>query len=127
MYGIYVESPRCVDYARALVTGAKRIETRTRNVFKSIDFSQWIAVIRTGRGRTPEVVGFVRMRPGYHCPADRFQDFFSLHCVQPGSKFDTGKQGKWFYDIEDYIELIKPVPVPKDHVNHGRSYTEFTL
>lgn len=127
MYGIYVQSTRAIDYATSLVKGYKRIETRTRDVFKNMDKREPVAIIRTGRGRKPEIVGFVLLMPGYHCPAERFQDFNSYHLVPPGSKYDTDERGKWFYEVYDPVALETPIELPKEHINHGRSYTEFTL
>lgn len=127
MYGIYVQTTRAIDYAAALVGGYKKIETRTRDVLKNMDKSEPVAVIRTGRGHKPEIVGYVNIQPGYHCPADLFQNFNEYHLVPPGSKYDTDERGKWFYDVYDPVKLDEPIELPKDRINHGRSYTEFTL
>ena len=90
MYGIYVQATRAIDYAISLVKGYKRIETRTRDVFKNMDKRDPVAIIRTGRGRKPEIVGFVLLMPGYHCPAERFQDFFQP-CLGRHLEFGDGQ------------------------------------
>lgn len=125
MYGIYIHDDGNLNYAKALVKGIKRVETRARNVLKGIDFNQRIAIIRTRSGHAPEIVGYVKMEPGFHCPASLFHLFDEWHLVGPGSKFDTDERGKWFYTTTWFKELDEPLPLPKERTNHGRSYTEF--
>lgn len=124
MYGIYVQSTRAIDYAIALVSGYKPLESRTRDVFKSLDLSQELAVIRTGRGRKPEIVGYITMEPGYHVTPEQFHRMYAGHLVPPGSKYDTDERGKWLYKVTSWRRLDMPVELP-EHINHGRSYTEF--
>ena len=127
MYGLYVQSTRAIDYAIALVKGYKPYESRTRDVFKSIDLSKKTAIMRTGKGRQPEIVGFVTMDRAFHVTPEEFRKLYVGHLVPPGSKYDTDDRGKWLYKVSSWEELPTPIPVPADRINHGRSYTEFTL
>lgn len=127
MYGIYIADDKATSYALAIVKGFKSIETRTRNVFKGIPEREKVAVIRTRSGHRPEIVGFVKMERGWHCPPELFHLFDSCHLVGPGSKYDTDERGKWFYTIHWREELEHPIELPATRINHGRSYTEFTL
>ena len=127
MYGIYVQTTRAIDYAAALVKGYKPLESRPRDVFKSIDLHQKTAVIRTGKGRKPEIVGFVTMERGYRVTADEFRRLYVGHLVPPGSKYDTDERGKWLYKVTSFEALDTPIELPANRINHGRSYTEFTL
>ena len=127
MFGIYVQATRAQDYAAAIVGGYKSFESRTRNVFRSIDLGEKIAIIRTGRGKKPEIVGFATMEPGFHVSPEEFRRMFCGHLVPPGSKFDTDERGKWLYKVTSWEKLDEPIELPKDRTNHGRSYTEFTL
>lgn len=127
MYGLYVQTTRAIDYATALVKGYKAAESRTRDVFKSIDLTQKTAIIRTGKGRKPEIVGFVTMEQGYHVTADEFRKAWAAHLVPPGSKYDSDERGKWLYKVTTWEALETPIELPADRINHGRSYTEFTL
>lgn len=124
MIGIYVQSTRAIDYALALVSGYKRMESRTRDVFKSIDLSEEVAVIRTGRG-VPQIVGYITMERGFHVTPDEFRQLWQEHCVPAGSKYDTDERGKWLYRVTSCRKLDQPMPLPTERVNHGRSYTEF--
>lgn len=125
MYGIYVHNDGAYSYARALVKGLKTIETRTRDVFKHIAWwGQKLAVIETGNGE-PTIVGYVILNPGYPVKAELFHNYDAQHHVPAGSKYDTGEQGKWFYEVTWCEELDEPRPLPENRINHGRSYTEF--
>lgn len=53
-----------------------------------------------------------------------FQQLFSKHLVPPGSKFDCHGAGKWCYTMTR-AEPCEPYELPKNRINHGRSYTEF--
>ena len=124
MYGIYIADDGRTNYAGLIAKGIKLMETRRRDVFKSLPEFEKLALIRTRRGHKPEIVGYVRMQRGYHCPADLFHLFDSSHMVKPGSKYDTDEHGKYLYLFTWCEELPEPLPLP-EHINHGRSYTEF--
>jgi hypothetical protein len=126
MYGIYVHIDGHMNYARALVHSNKTIETRSRDVFKSIPPREKVAVIETGKGE-PMIVGYIKMDRGFHCPAEQFHLYDLWHLVKPGSRYDTTERGKWLYPVHWAQALDEPVPLPANHINHGRSYTEFTL
>lgn len=124
MYGIYVRATSGIDYAKALVGGYKAYESRTRDVFKSLDLPQEVAVIRTRSGHQPEIVGYITLEPGFHVSREEFRKLWAGHLVPPGSRFDSDDRGKWLYKATSWRELATPQQVP-DHINHGRSFTEF--
>lgn len=123
MYGIYVSDNGCVHYASAIVSGAKQVETRSRNMLKAL-VGQRVAIIRTRPGRKPCVVGYATIGKATFCPSADFQKYFHLHCVQPGSRYDCHGAGKWFYWMEA-PEVCTPYELPPEKVNHGRSWCEF--
>ena len=60
MYAIYVKSSRSIPYAVAIAKGYKTLETRTRDVFKSMFQDRdtvRVAIVETMRS-TPIIIGF---------------------------------------------------------------------
>lgn len=130
MFAIYIESTRAIPYAAAIVEGFKTMETRKRDVFKSIfeynNTAAIVAVIQTGRGKAPEVIGYITLHKGRKIWADQFQskENFEKHLIPPGSKYDIGNAAfKWAYECSNATPC-KPYPVPENKINHGRSYCE---
>ena len=132
MYGIYVKSTRGIPYAIAIAKGYKTLETRTRDVFKSIfkdHDTERVAIIETMRS-TPIIIGFCTLHRGQKVDRETFHtdEYFNKHLVPPGSKFDVGnREFKWCYECSDAELLDRPVFLPKDIINHGRSYCEFNF
>lgn len=132
MYGIYVKSTRSTPYAAAIAKGYKTLETRTRDVFKSMfkdRDTERVAIIETMRG-TPIIIGFCTLHRGQKVDRDTFHtdEYFNRHCVPFGSKYDVGsREFKWCYECSDAELLDRPVFLPKDIINHGRSYCEFNF
>lgn len=124
MYGIFVNERGCIPYPFLLVCGYKTIETRNKNMLSAL-VGKRVAVIRTGRGRTPTVIGYVTITGSTFCKAEDFDKYFNQHCVQPGSAYaPQNGRGKWFYFCSD-AETCDHFPLPKDAVRHGRSWCEF--
>ena len=123
MKGIFVNENGCIPYAEAIVNGYKTIETRSRNMLSAC-VGENVAVIRTRRGRKPEIVGFVDIVSSEFCHADEFDKYFNQHCVPPQSKYACHGKGKWFYHLEN-AEAFFPQPLPSSAVRHGRSWCEF--
>lgn len=121
--GMFVNEDGGVRYAWAIVHGNKKAETRTRDMLKRL-VGQRVAVIRTRRGKNPEVVGFVTITRKEFVKKEDFAGLFNLHLVPPGSGRDCTRSGKWFYYLED-PEPCDPYPLPADAVRHGRSWCEF--
>lgn len=119
MFGIYVKNTREMEYAKAIVNNYKPMETRSRNVFKSI-IGEHVAVITKGY-----IIGYVTIESVKHYNQAEFRKMFMAHLVPPGSRYDSTEQGKYCYLLSNPVALEKPIPVPKDRINHGRSYCEF--
>lgn len=122
MYGIFVNNDG-IRYADAIVGGYKTIETRNRNMLRSL-VGERVAVVSTSRKRKPLIVGYVDIGDAYFCPAEEFDRFRDMTLIQPGSRFDANKRGKWFYDLWN-AERCDPYPLPSDAVRHGLSWCEF--
>lgn len=123
MYGIYVENTAGIPYANSIVYGYKRIETRNRNTLKNL-LEKRVAIIRKEKNKKPMVIGYVTIAYITHCTAEEFPLYFTFHCVPPGSKYDSGKNGKYLYWLEQ-PEPCKPYTLPETRVMHGRAYCEF--
>ena len=123
MYGIFVNS-RGVPYALAIAGGYKRAETRARDMLRRL-IGQRVAVIETGKGKAPAVVGYVTITGAEFIPADKFDSYRELTLIPPGSRYDCHGRGKWLYYLAG-AELCQRYELPADAVRHGRSYCEFT-
>jgi len=123
MHAIYVRSTRSIRYAIALVQGYKVMETRTRNVLKSL-IGKRVAVIETGRGKSM-IVGYINIDKYEYIEKEQFDKMYMFHCVPAGSKYDCKKgSGKYCYWVSNPIPC-EPYPVPENAVKHGRSWCEF--
>ena len=125
MKGMFVNSDGCVPYAEAIVSGAKVIETRSRDTLWRLD-GERVAVIRTRRGKAPTIIGYVTINGRMWCEARNFGAWRNGHLIPEGSKYDAGNRGKWLYFLDD-PEECKPYPLPADAVRHGRSWAEFAI
>lgn len=132
MIGIYVNSAKSINYAEAIVKGYKTIETRTRDVFKSLfKESDTIrcGIIDTSR-KVPMLVGYVTLHKGYKVYRDEFRTdkYYNKHLIPEGSKYDIkpGASFKWCYEITDAHSLWTfPQELPGNIIRHGRSFCEF--
>ena len=123
MYGIFVNENGCVPYPFAIVARYKTIETRNKNMLSAL-VGKRVAVIRTGRGKVPTIIGEVDIVRSAFCPAADFDKYYDQHLVQPGSKYACHSRGKWFY----FLENAKPCDhyaLPSSAIRHGRSWCEF--
>lgn len=123
MYGIFVNSDGCVPYADAIVSGAKPIETRNKDMLSNL-VGKRVAVVRTRRGKNPTIVGYVRIKSKLFVNAKAFEVFRDATLIPVGSKYDCHGKGKWLYYLED-AEKCLPYPLPESAVRHGRSWCEF--
>lgn len=122
MYGVYVNENGCIRYARMIVSGYKPIETRTRNMLKSL-IGERVAIVRTRRGKNPMVVGYATIdRAVFHTKAE-LENMRNLTLIPEGSAYDCKRTGKWCYYMVG-AEECEPYPLP-ERINHGRSYCEF--
>jgi len=123
MKGIFVNSTQGTDYARAIVTGRKTIETRNRDMLKDL-VGDTVAVIRTYNGKRPKVIGYASIVDHFFCDADLFQMLRGQHLVPEGSKYDCTDRGKHCYVI-GFCEECDPFDLPASAVRHGRSWCEY--
>ncbi len=123
MFGIFVNSDGCIPYADAIVSGAKTIETRSRDMLSSL-VGKRVAVVRTKRGKNPTIVGYVRIKSKLFVNASAFEVFREYALIPVGSKYDVHGKGKWLYMLEEAEECV-PYSLPKSAVRHGRSWAEF--
>lgn len=123
MYGIFVNENGGVPYARAIAQGIKPIETRSRNMLKSL-VGQRVAIIRTGRHKKPTIIGYADMVRWEFCPCTLWEMYRAETLVPVGSKYDCRGRGKYFYFFEN-AEKCEPYELPADAIRHGRSYAEF--
>lgn len=121
MYGIYINCSRA-PFVSLILARVKSYETRPRDMLRAL-IGERVAIIETGRGPATikgyatitraETVGYSNARA-----RKAAQIIGTPYDVRPGGK-------KVFYSLTD-VEAVAPYPVPADHVNHGRSYTEFS-
>lgn len=123
MKGIFVADNGCTRYASAIVSGAKQIETRSRNMLSAL-VGERVAIIRTRKHCKPQIVGYATIVKSSFCSSVDFQKYFFLHCVQPGSQYDCAGKGKWFYWMKS-PEPCCPYDLPATAIRHGRSWCEF--
>ena len=122
MYGIYVNENGCVPYAKAIVQRYKPIETRNRNMLKSL-IGERVAVVRTKRGKQPMVVGHATIFKTEFHTQEELDTMRNMTLIPEGSQYDCKGKGKWCYYMVD-AEECEPYPLP-ERINHGRSYCEF--
>lgn len=123
MSGIFVNENGCVRYADAIVKGIKTIETRNRNMLKSL-VGKRVAIVRTRRGKLPMVVGYADIVDSFFCPINLYEQYRDQTLVPVGSSYDVHGKGKWFYFM-DNAEKCDPFPLPQDSVRHGMSWCEY--
>lgn len=107
-------------FAYWIASREKWIETRSRNMLRQL-VGERVAVVRTKRGQTPMVIGYVFICGGSF--EKHPEDYRHLTMIPEGSKYDT-KEGRWFYALA-FAEECKPYPLPAEAVRHGRSWCEF--
>ena len=123
MKGIFVNSNGCVPYAMAIVTRIKPIETRSRDMLKSL-VGERVAIIETRRNKKPMIVGYATITGKEFCKAEDFRKYYDLHLVPEGSSYDCHGKGKWFYYMAD-AETCEPYALPGNATRHGFSWAEF--
>ena len=123
MKGIFVNADGPVDYAEAIVSGRKIIETRSRDMLKNLVHER-VAIVRTRRGKKPEVVGHAFIMGKMFLSADTLEIDRNFTLIPKGSKYDCTGKGKWGYFLEDATPCY-PYPLPDNAVRHGLSWCEF--
>ena len=119
--GIFINEDGCIRYAEAIVSGIKKVETRSRNMLKNL-VGERVAIVRTRRGKSPVVVGYAYITAAWKYDAEQMNNIRSFTLIPVGSKFDTG--ARWCYWMSS-AEKCDPYPLPKNAVRHGRSWCEW--
>jgi predicted transcriptional regulator len=112
-----------LTYVEAIMAGIKTIETRSKNMLRSL-VGERVAVVSTGRGRKPMVVGTVYISDAEFIEADIWDMYREDTLIPYGSKYDNKGKGKWGYILEDAQEC-EAFPLPANAIRHGRSWCEF--
>ena len=122
MYGIYINCDHDPFIALILLR-MKRDETRPRDVFKTI-LGERVALIESGKNGKPAMIrGYATIGTPRRVSYDDTRARKAAHIM--GTPYDITPGGyKVFYPMIN-PRRCKPYPLPADHVNHGRSYTEF--
>lgn len=123
MYGIFVNADGSVDYADAIVSRKKKVETRKRNMLKPL-YGKRVAIVKTKRNTKPTVVGYATITCMFHYPKEYLDNIRDHTLIPEGSRYDSDENGKWCYWMS-WAEKCKPFLLPADAVRHGRSWCEF--
>lgn len=123
MKAMFVNEDGGVHYALAIVRGYKPWETRTKNMLSQL-IGERVAVVRTRRGKTPTVIGYVTVRDSRHFNGKYLDENRDKTLIPKGSKYDVNGWAKWVYILED-PEPCEPYPLPENAIRHGRSWCEF--
>lgn len=123
MKAMFVNEDGGIRYAQAIVQGYKPIETRKKNMLSAL-VGERVAVVRTRRGKSPSVVGFVDVVGSAHRNGKWMNENRDKTLIPPGSKYDCGSWAKWCYFLEN-PEACEPFPLPDTAIRHGRSWCEF--
>ena len=134
MKGFFINNDECLKletwagrfettYVKEIMVGFKTIETRSKNMLRSL-VGERVAVVSTGRGRKPMVVGTVCISDVKWIPAHLWDMYREDTLIPRGSKYDNNGSGKWGYILEGPQEC-EPYPLPANAIRHGRSWCEF--
>jgi len=121
MKGIFVNEDGCIRYAEAIVSGIKKVETRSRNMLRNL-VGERVAIVRTRRGKSPVIVGYADITAVWKYDAEQMNNIRKFTLIPSGSKYDTGS--RWCYWMSR-AEKCNPYPLPKNAVRHGRSWCEW--
>jgi len=125
MIGIYVHNSIGIPYADAIVEGGKTVETRTRDVLGRF-VGKTVAIVRTRDRHPADIVGIVHISHKKFCTKEELDGMRDKTCIPPGSKFDCDGRGKWCYFLDEYMRLLKPIPLSEVKiVKRNMSWVEF--
>lgn len=118
---MFVHQTVAVPYADAIAAALKPIETRTRNVLRSL-IGQRVAIARTRSGHPAEIVGYVTVTAATWATAAELDTMRNLTLIPKGSRYDCTGAGKWCYHLAD-AESRDPIRLDTLHiVRKNRSY-----
>lgn len=121
MTGIYINCKER-DFVGMILAGNKAHETRTRNMLKNV-VGERVALIETGTHKQPYIRGYATIASATKVVYNDIAARKAAGIYK--TSYDIKEGGyKWFYLLEDVI-MVRPYALPKEHINHGRSYTTF--
>jgi len=121
MRGIYINCKER-DFIDMILKGNKAHETRARNTLKNV-IGERVAIIETGTRKKPYVRGYATITKAVKVEYGNIAARKAAGIYK--TSYDIKKGGyKWFYTLEN-VAIIRPYELPKERVNHGRSYTTF--
>lgn len=121
---VYIRQTRLVPYADAIVSGRKTIETHTRNTLGRF-VGQRVLIIRTMDGHKPEVIGSVRIISACRRTQECLNELRNQTLIPPGSRFDSGPEGKWCYRLAEPVEYEEALPLARfDILKKTRTFCE---
>ena len=121
-YAIFVHDTAAAPYALQIVRKQKPIETRTKNVFKSI-ISERVYIIRTYAGKKPLVIGSGTLSECRFYTAAQLDSMRALTRIPAGSTYDCKSPGKYGYTIVNPVQYKTPFPLANlPIVKRCRSY-----
>jgi len=123
MYGVFVNENGGIRYAHAIAKAIKPVETRSRNMLKSL-VGERVAIIRTRRGKNPLIVGYATIVKAEKQSRDWLDSHRDLTLIPEGSSYDCKGTFKWCYWLSS-AEECEPYQLPASAVRHGRSWCEF--
>lgn len=122
MKGIYVNDDE-FPFTTYIVNGVKTIETRTKDMLYRLHGHR-VAIIRTKKGKAPEVVGYATLTGRFKMSAEELRVMRDSTCIPVGSSYDIKDGYKWGYRLSE-AKKCDPYPVPKEAIKHGRSWAEW--
>lgn len=122
MYGLFINC-KAAPFIAEILARLKRDETRTRDMLRAI-IGQRVALIETGTGPAPIIRGYATIGTPRRVSFDDIDARRTARIL--GTSYDIQPGGtKVFYPLLR-VRPCKPYPLPTEHTNHGRSYTEFS-
>lgn len=121
--GIFVADDGRIYYADYIVDRLKPVETRSKNMLSAV-VGLRVAIIRTGRGRKPMIIGYADVVSSAHKSGAWMEENRDKTMIPKGSKYDVSGSAKWCYFLEN-AERCEPFPLPENAIRHGRSWCEF--
>lgn len=120
--GIFVNC-KAAPFIDDMLNRRKPDETRRYNTLRAV-IGKRIALIETGTHKTGIIRGYATITGSRVVSYDDVSARKSA-CIY-GTPYDIMPgETKVFYKLSR-VRACKPYPLPEDHINHGRSFTEFS-
>ena len=121
MFGIYINC-KAEPFISDILSRRKPEETRPYDTLHAVTGKR-VALIETGTGPVGIIRGYATITGSRVVSYDDISArksaciYGTLYDIKPG-------ETKVFYKL-NRVRPCKPYPLPENHVNHGRSFTEF--